>query len=122
MLQRPRGSGLALTLPQAPTLWALDESTCRELLERLVTEGFLCVRPDVRYVMRDREERCGTSSRSLDQIIQPGHPQQPGVAPIGRETLAIDGLSITSRRSRPGRCTNARSIHSTAFAHSPRSE
>ena len=43
-------------------LWALDESTCRELLEGLVTEGFLCVRPDVRYVMRDREERCGASS------------------------------------------------------------
>ena len=55
MLQRPRGSGLALTLPQARTLWALDESTCRELLEGLVTEGFLCVRPDVRYVMRARE-------------------------------------------------------------------
>jgi len=30
MLQRPRGSGLALTLPQARKLWALDESTCRD--------------------------------------------------------------------------------------------
>ncbi len=83
MLQRPRGSGLALTLPQARMLWALAE-------EGLVTEGFLCARPDVRYVMRDREKRCGASSRSLDQIIQPGHPEQPGVAPIGRETLAIE--------------------------------
>ena len=45
--------GLALTLPQARRLSALHESACRELLDALVAEGFLCVRSDSRYVRRD---------------------------------------------------------------------
>ena len=45
--------GLALTLAQARRLSALHESTCRELLDALVAEGFLCVRFDSRYVRRD---------------------------------------------------------------------
>ena len=43
--------GLALTLPQARRLWALPDSECRELLDALVADGFLRVRPDARYVM-----------------------------------------------------------------------
>jgi hypothetical protein len=45
--------GLALTIPQARRLWALPESVCRQLLDALVAEGFLRVRPDARYVLRD---------------------------------------------------------------------
>jgi hypothetical protein len=44
--------GLALTLPQARRLWALQDAECRELLDALVAEGFLRVRSDARYVMR----------------------------------------------------------------------
>jgi hypothetical protein len=35
---------LALTFAQARRLWALHEHACRELLDTLVAEGFLCVR------------------------------------------------------------------------------
>ena len=45
--------GLALTLPQARRLWALQDAECRALLDALVADGFLRVRPDARYVMRD---------------------------------------------------------------------
>ena len=45
--------GLALTLAQARRLWALHESVCREFLDALVAEGFLCVRSDSRYVRRE---------------------------------------------------------------------
>ncbi len=33
--------GIALTLPQARRLWALDEPTCAEAFAALVAEGFL---------------------------------------------------------------------------------
>jgi len=46
--------GLALTLPQARRLWALEERACRDMLDALVAEGFLRVRSDARYVMRER--------------------------------------------------------------------
>jgi hypothetical protein len=45
--------GLALTLPQARRLWALEERTCRAMLDPLVAEGFLRVRSDARYVTRE---------------------------------------------------------------------
>jgi hypothetical protein len=45
--------GLALTVVQARRLWALHEHACRELLDTLVAEGFLCVRSDARYVRRE---------------------------------------------------------------------
>jgi hypothetical protein len=45
--------GLALTLPQARRLWALQDAECRALLDALVAEGFLRVRSDARYVMRE---------------------------------------------------------------------
>jgi hypothetical protein len=45
--------GLALTVPQARRLWALQDNACRDLLDTLVAEGFLRVRADARYVMRD---------------------------------------------------------------------
>jgi hypothetical protein len=45
--------GLALTLPQARRLWALQDAECRELLDALVAEGFLRMRSDARYVMRE---------------------------------------------------------------------
>ena len=46
LLQRVGGEflempGLRLTCKQAQRLWALDELTCRELLEYLVGAGFL---------------------------------------------------------------------------------
>ena len=34
--------GLRLTCPQAQRLWAVDERTCREVLEALVEARFLC--------------------------------------------------------------------------------
>jgi CheY-like chemotaxis protein len=45
-LQRIRGEytempGLTLTIPQAARLWRIDPSLCKELLDRLVEEGFL---------------------------------------------------------------------------------
>jgi hypothetical protein len=33
--------GIALTLPQARRLWALDEPACAEALTALIAEGFL---------------------------------------------------------------------------------
>jgi hypothetical protein len=51
--------GLALTLPQARRLWMLPESACRELLDALVAEGFLSVRSDGRYVIREASRRRG---------------------------------------------------------------
>jgi hypothetical protein len=51
--------GLALTFAQARRLWALHEHACRELLDTLVVEGFLCVRSDGRYVRREPCSRPG---------------------------------------------------------------
>ena len=34
--------GLRVTLAQACRLWQLDVSTCENLLDRLIREGFLC--------------------------------------------------------------------------------
>jgi len=45
--------GLALTLPQARRLWALEACACSDMLDALVAEGFLRVRSDARYVMRE---------------------------------------------------------------------
>ena len=41
--------GLRLTAPQARRLWGLDASACLDLLERLITERFLQLRPDGTY-------------------------------------------------------------------------
>jgi DNA-binding IclR family transcriptional regulator len=41
--------GLRLTVAQAGRLWGLDGSSCRDLLERLITERFLQRRPDGTY-------------------------------------------------------------------------
>jgi hypothetical protein len=54
MLQRIRGEflempGLRLTCGQAQRLWALDEQTCRDLLECLVHARFLSHRDGVTY-------------------------------------------------------------------------
>lgn len=49
--------GLALTVPQARRLWALQDRECRELLDALVADGFLRVRSDARYVMREASRR-----------------------------------------------------------------
>jgi hypothetical protein len=51
--------GLALTFAQARRLWALHEHACRESLDALVAEGFLCVRSDARYVRRQPCSRPG---------------------------------------------------------------
>jgi hypothetical protein len=51
--------GLALTFAQARRLWALHENACRESLDTLVAEGFLCVRSDARYVRREGCRRPG---------------------------------------------------------------
>ena len=56
--------GLALTVPQARRLWALPDSECRELLDALVADGFLRVRPDARYVM------CSPSFRLHSSTLQ----------------------------------------------------
>ena len=50
-LQRIRGEylempGLTLTIAQAARLWGLDSDLCRDLLDRLVTDGFLKCRHD----------------------------------------------------------------------------
>jgi hypothetical protein len=39
--------GIALTLPQARRLWALDEPACAEALAALIAEGFLQRTDDV---------------------------------------------------------------------------
>ena len=41
--------GLRLTVAQAGRLWGLDASACLDLLERLITERFLQLRPDGTY-------------------------------------------------------------------------
>ena len=38
--------GLKLTLAQAGRLWSLDAATCSDVLDHLVSTGFLCRRPD----------------------------------------------------------------------------
>lgn len=38
--------GLTLTLAQAVKLWSLDVATCTDVLTYLVTDGYLCRRPD----------------------------------------------------------------------------
>lgn len=54
--------GLALTLPQVRRLWGLPDTECRELLDALVADGFLRVRPDARYVMRSPPFRLHSST------------------------------------------------------------
>ena len=54
LLTRIRGEfgempGLRLTLPQACRLWNLDASHCREVLERLIAEGFIHETADGAY-------------------------------------------------------------------------
>ena len=54
LLTRIRGEfgempGLRLTLPQACRLWHLDASHCREVLERLIAEGFIHETADGAY-------------------------------------------------------------------------
>ena len=41
--------GLRLTVAQAGRLWGLDGTACLDLLERLITERFLQLRPDGTY-------------------------------------------------------------------------
>lgn len=41
--------GLRLTVAQAGRLWGLDATACLDLLERLITERFLQLRPDGTY-------------------------------------------------------------------------
>jgi hypothetical protein len=41
--------GLSLTHVQAQRLWQLDEGTCRSLLARLVSSGYLRVTPKGHY-------------------------------------------------------------------------
>ena len=41
--------GLRLTVAQAGRLWGLDVPACLDLLERLITERFLQLRPDGTY-------------------------------------------------------------------------
>lgn len=41
--------GLALTLAQGRRLWSLEASTCRQLLDDLVADGFLRIAEDSRY-------------------------------------------------------------------------
>ena len=38
--------GLALTLAQAGRLWGLDPATCADVMDQLVSSGFLRHRPD----------------------------------------------------------------------------
>jgi hypothetical protein len=54
LLSRIRGEflempGLRLTREQARRLWALDDTTCRWLLDALVEARFLTLQPDGRY-------------------------------------------------------------------------
>jgi hypothetical protein len=41
--------GLRLKQEQAERLWGLDRQTCRQILDVLVTTGFLCRLPDGTY-------------------------------------------------------------------------
>ena len=41
--------GLRLRQEQAERLWGLDRQTCRQILDVLVTTGFLCRLPDGTY-------------------------------------------------------------------------
>jgi hypothetical protein len=41
--------GMRLTLSQAKRLWGLDEQTCAQALELLITDRFLSRRPDGTY-------------------------------------------------------------------------
>lgn len=45
--------GVALTLPQAARLWDVDEHTCQDALETLISAGFLTLRDDGRFARRD---------------------------------------------------------------------
>jgi DNA-binding IclR family transcriptional regulator len=47
-----RQPALALTVSQARRLWSLESSTCRQLLDTLVAEGFLVVSESARYHRR----------------------------------------------------------------------
>ena len=51
IVERVRGEfrelpGLTLTLGQAGRLWSLDAQTCADVLDQLVSAGFLFRRPD----------------------------------------------------------------------------
>ena len=55
LLERVRGEylempGLRLTLAQARRLWAVDEATCGQVLQRLAETNFLARSSDGRYV------------------------------------------------------------------------
>lgn len=57
LLQRIRGEfmempGLRLTTRQAQRLWALDNTTCRRALDRLVESGFLRCTDGVHFLRR----------------------------------------------------------------------
>jgi len=59
LLTRVRGEynempGLALTMPQARRLWALDHRTCALVLTTLVERRFLRMTTRGRYLRRDR--------------------------------------------------------------------
>lgn len=63
LLDRARGEflempGLALTVPQACRLWALDERTCLELLDALVQARFLRRGARGRYLRADLASAC----------------------------------------------------------------
>jgi DNA-binding IclR family transcriptional regulator len=44
--------GMRLTFAQVARLSGLEEAICRRVLDDLVREQFLCVRPDQRYARR----------------------------------------------------------------------
>jgi hypothetical protein len=43
--------GLQLTLPQVRRMWGLDDESCRQLLEQLVTSHFLRLTANDRYML-----------------------------------------------------------------------
>jgi hypothetical protein len=49
--------GLCLTFKQAQRLWALDGSTCANVLEGLLTEGFLRRNPTGVYIRSEAGRR-----------------------------------------------------------------
>jgi len=62
--------GLTLTAAQARRLWSLDENTCNEALEYLVTTGFLC------------KKEGGAFCRTTDFSARPMRMAKAAIPPI----------------------------------------
>jgi hypothetical protein len=82
MLKRVRAEylempGLRLTLEQAQRLCGLDEAMCKMVLDALVDDKFLCVKPDGVYARLTDGEMSRPRPAKADLRAEPGVAKAP---------------------------------------------